>query len=110
MIKLWGRANSSNVMKVIWGLEELGLSYTRTDVGGPFGGTSTPEYRTMNPLGLVPSLEEDGFTLFESNAISFEDAIRNADSANDLRLQIKLNSQRARTTDLSAGTEHFAIV
>jgi len=50
------------------------------------------------------------FDLFEANAISFEDAIRNADSANDLRLQIKLNSQRARTTDLSAGTEHFAIV
>ncbi|MGJ7486136.1 PilT/PilU family type 4a pilus ATPase [Variovorax sp. LT2P21] len=50
------------------------------------------------------------FDLFECNAISFEDAIRNADSANDLRLQIKLNSQRARSTDLSAGTEHFAIV
>jgi len=50
------------------------------------------------------------FDLFEGNAISFDDAIRNADSANDLRLQIKLNSQRARTTDLSAGTEHFAIV
>jgi len=50
------------------------------------------------------------YDLFEGNAISFEDALRNADSANDLRLQIKLNSQRARTTDLSAGTEHFAIV
>jgi twitching motility protein PilU len=50
------------------------------------------------------------FDLFECNAISLEDAIRNADSANDLRLQIKLNSQRARSTDLSAGTEHFAIV
>ena len=50
------------------------------------------------------------FDLFETHMISFEDALRNADSANDLRLQIKLNSQRARTTDLSAGTEHFAIV
>jgi twitching motility protein PilU len=50
------------------------------------------------------------FDLFEAHSISFEDAIRNADSANDLRLQIKLNSQRARSTDLSAGTEHFAIV
>jgi twitching motility protein PilU len=50
------------------------------------------------------------FDLFETNMISFDDALRNADSANDLRLQIKLNSQRARTTDLSAGTEHFAIV
>ena len=70
MIKLWGRANSSNVMKVIWTLEELGLVYTRVDVGGPFGGTATPEYRAMNPLGVVPSLEEDGgFSMFESNAI-----------------------------------------
>jgi len=50
------------------------------------------------------------FDLFEGNAINFEEAIRNADSANDLRLQIKLNSQRARSTDLAAGTEHFAIV
>jgi len=50
------------------------------------------------------------FDLFENHAISFEDAIRNADSANDLRLQIKLNSQRARSTDLAAGTENFAII
>ncbi|MDT4844143.1 twitching motility protein [compost metagenome] len=50
------------------------------------------------------------FDLFEGNAINFEEAIRNADSANDLRLQIKLNSQRARSSDLAAGTEHFAIV
>jgi glutathione S-transferase len=69
MIKLWGRANSSNVMKVILTLEELGLPYTRVDVGGPFGGTSTPEYRAMNPLGVVPSLEDGDLALFESNAI-----------------------------------------
>ncbi|SFQ39317.1 PilT/PilU family type 4a pilus ATPase [Variovorax sp. 770b2] len=50
------------------------------------------------------------FDLFESHSITFDDAIRNADSANDLRLQIKLNSQRARSPDLAAGTEHFAIV
>ena len=42
--------------------------------------------------------------------ITYEDALRNADSVNDLRLQIKLHSQRARTTDLSAGTEHMHIV
>ena len=69
MIKLWGRANSSNVMKVIWLLEELGLPCDRVDVGGPFGGTSTPEYRAMNPLGVVPSVEDDGLGLFESNVI-----------------------------------------
>ncbi|MEZ0308725.1 MAG: type IV pili twitching motility protein PilT, partial [Ramlibacter sp.] len=50
------------------------------------------------------------FDMFENNVITFEDALRNADSVNDLRLQIKLNSQRAKSSDLSAGTEHFAIV
>ena len=50
------------------------------------------------------------FDLFESNLITYEDALRNADSVNDLRLQIKLNSQRARTSDLSAGTEHLTIM
>ena len=68
-VKLWGRATSSNVMKVMWLLDELQVAYERVDVGGPFGGTSAPEYRAMNPLGLVPSLEDDGFTLFESNVI-----------------------------------------
>jgi glutathione S-transferase len=66
---LWGRNTSSNVMKVIWLLEELNLPYDRIDVGGAFGKTNTPEYRAMNPTGLVPTLQEDGFTLWESNAI-----------------------------------------
>lgn len=57
-------------MKVVWLLDELGLPHERRDVGGPFGGTGTADYRAMQPLGLVPALEEDGgFTLFESNAI-----------------------------------------
>jgi len=50
------------------------------------------------------------FDAFETNQISYEDALRNADSVNDLRLQIKLYSQRAKASDLAAGTEHFAIV
>ncbi len=50
------------------------------------------------------------FDLYESQSITFEDALRNADSVNDLRLQIKLHSQRARSSDLSAGTEHLTIV
>jgi len=50
------------------------------------------------------------FDAYENNMITYEDALRNADSVNDLRLQIKLNSQRAKTQDLSAGTEHLAIV
>ncbi len=50
------------------------------------------------------------FDLYEANTITYEDALRNADSVNDLRLQIKLNSQRGRTQDLAAGTEHLSIV
>src|SRR3954467_6544464 len=50
------------------------------------------------------------FDAFENNVINLEDALRNADSVNDLRLQIKLNSQRAKTQDLASGTEHLAIV
>ena len=50
------------------------------------------------------------FDLYENQLVTFEDAMRNADSVNDLRLQIKLNSQRAKSVDLAAGTENFAIV
>ena len=47
------------------------------------------------------------FDMYEANLITYEDALRNADSVNDLRLQIKLDSERSRVTDLSAGTEHM---
>nr|CBA32415.1 Twitching mobility protein [Curvibacter putative symbiont of Hydra magnipapillata] len=50
------------------------------------------------------------FDLYEGHAITYEDALRNADSLNDLRLQIKLNSHRGKSQDLSAGTENFAIM
>ncbi|WP_042425715.1 PilT/PilU family type 4a pilus ATPase [Comamonas granuli] len=60
-------------------------------------------------LGMQ-TFDQSLFDLFESNVISYEDALRNADSLNDLRLQIKLSSQRAKSTDLSSGTEHFVIV
>ena len=50
------------------------------------------------------------FDLYEQRLISYEDALRNADSVNDLRLTIKLQSQRARNPDLAAGTEAMKIV
>jgi glutathione S-transferase len=56
-------------MKVVWLLDELGLPYERIDAGGQFGKTNTPEYLAMHPMGQVPTLEEEGFSLFESNAI-----------------------------------------
>ncbi len=67
--RLWGRLTSVNVQKVVWCLEELGLPYERLEAGGAHGLVDTLEYRSLNPTGLVPTLEEDGFVLWESNAI-----------------------------------------
>jgi len=69
MLKIWGRKNSSNVRKPLWAAEELGLAYEAIDAGGAFGVVDTPEYRVMNPNGRVPVIEDDGFVLWESNAI-----------------------------------------
>jgi glutathione S-transferase len=70
VIKIWGRNTSSNVQKVMWAVGEIGLPHERIDIGGPFGRNREPAYLAMNPNGLVPTLEEDdGFLLWESNAI-----------------------------------------
>lgn len=58
----------------------------------------------------MQTFDQSLFDLYEGNFVTYEDALRNADSVNDLRLQIKLNSQRARNSDLAAGTEHLTIV
>jgi glutathione S-transferase len=69
MIKIWGRNTSVNVQNVMGAVGELALPHERIDVGGPFGKNNEPAYLAMNPNGLVPTLEEDGFVLWESNAI-----------------------------------------
>ena len=69
MLKVIGRKTSSNVMKVLWACAELGLEYEREDLGGPFGGNDTPEYQALNPNGIVPTIVEDDFVLWESNSI-----------------------------------------
>jgi glutathione S-transferase len=69
MLTVWGRLSSINVQKVVWCADELGLAYQRHDAGGKFGVNNTPEYLAKNPNGLVPTIEEDGFVLYESNAI-----------------------------------------
>ena len=69
MLKIWGQRKSPNVQKVLWAAEELELAYEQIDVGGPFGGVDAPEYRAKNPGGLIPTLEDDGFVLWESSAI-----------------------------------------
>ena len=60
-------------------------------------------------LGMQ-TFDQSLFDLYEGRHVTYEDALRNADSVNDLRLQIKLQSARARNTDLAAGTEHMKMV
>ena len=69
MLKIWGRTNSINVQKVLWCCAELNLPFERIDAGMQFGVNNTPEYRAMNPNGLVPVINDDGFVLWESHAI-----------------------------------------
>lgn len=70
MLKVWGRKTSSNVQKVMWAIGEMNLPHQRIDLGGPFGGNREPAFLAKNPNGLVPTLEEeDGYVLWESNAI-----------------------------------------
>lgn len=70
MLKVWGRINSVNVKKALWAIEELKLPYERIDAGMAFGVNKTPEYLKMNPMGLVPVIDDDGFILWESHAIA----------------------------------------
>jgi glutathione S-transferase len=69
MLIIHGRISSINVQKVVFAAGELGLAYERREAGGAFGRVDSPEYRAMNPNGKVPVIEEDGFILWESNAI-----------------------------------------
>jgi glutathione S-transferase len=69
MLRIWGRINSVNVKKALWCAEELGLKHERIDAGMQFGVVDTPEYRRMNPMGRVPTIDDGGFVLWESHTI-----------------------------------------
>jgi glutathione S-transferase len=69
MLRIWGRTNSVNVKKALWCAAELGLKCERIDAGMQYGVVNTPEYRKMNPTGLVPTIDDDGYTLWESHTI-----------------------------------------
>ncbi len=82
MLKLWGRPSSARTQKVLWTLSEIGIEFefilasATMGAGGhvakgnkPFGVVDTPEYLAMNPNGRVPTIDDDGFVLWESNSI-----------------------------------------
>jgi len=82
VLKLWGRPTSGRTQKVLWTLAEIGMDFefilasATMGPGGhvargnpPYGIVDTPEYRAMNPNGTVPTIDDDGFVLWESNSI-----------------------------------------
>ncbi len=70
MIKIWGRASSSNVQALMWMIGELKLDYERKDVGFIYGGSDTPKFLSMNPNGTIPVLQEgNAAPIWETGAI-----------------------------------------
>lgn len=99
MMKIYGRLSSLNVQKVIWCLGELGLSegkdYERIDAGLTFGVNTTPEYLAMNPNGLVPTLVDGDYVLWESHAIvRFLAAQYGMGSLMPIDLHVRADSER----------------
>ena len=103
MLKILGRPTSANVQKVVWLCDEVGLAFDREDVGGPFGGNDRPEYLALNPNGRVPTIVDDGFVLWESNACVQYLASRHAAGSwypDDLRVR----ADAVRWMDWTLGT------
>ena len=69
MLKIWGCKNSINVQKVMWAVGELGIPAERIDAGMAHGVVNDPWYATYNPNRLVPTIDDGGVVLWESNVI-----------------------------------------
>jgi glutathione S-transferase len=95
MLKIWGRMSSLNVRKVVLAAQEIGVAFERLEAGGAFGVVQTPEYLAKNPNGLVPVVEDDQVTLWESNAIvRYLCARHAADSLYPLALPARFDAER----------------
>jgi len=69
MLKILGKSSSINVRKVLWLCAEIDLPYVQEEWGAGFRSTQTPEFIALNPNATVPVIVDDGFVLWESNAI-----------------------------------------
>ena len=68
-LRILGRITSINVRKVLWAADEMGITYDREDWGTPVRDPKVPEFLALNPNGQVPVIVDEGFVLWESNAI-----------------------------------------
>ena len=93
MLIIWGRDTSSNVEKLLWGCTEMGVPFDRRDMAGKFG--FTDEYLAMNPNRVVPTIDDDGFILWESNAcLRYLAAKHGAGTLWPENLQVRANADR----------------
>jgi len=93
MLIIWGRDTSSNVEKLLWGCTEMGVPFERRDMAGKFG--FTDEYLAMNPNRVVPTIDDDGFILWESNAcLRYLAAKHGAGTLWPEDLQVRANADR----------------
>jgi glutathione S-transferase len=112
VIRLWGRLSSINVRKVVLTLQLLKLPFERREAGGAFGVVQTPEYLVHNPNAMVPLLDDDGFTLWESNVIvRYLAAMHSAGTLYPTELRQRFDAERwmdwQQTTMNAAGREAF---
>lgn len=111
MLRIWGRLSSINVRKVVLCAQVLGLDFERIDAGLSYGVVNTPDYRAKNPNGLVPLLEDDDFTLWESNAIVRYLCAREGSALYPQNLQHRADAERwmdwQQTTLNPAGSPGF---
>ena len=95
MLKIWGRLSSLNVRKVVFAAQELDLPFERIDAGAGFGIVQTPAYLAKNPNALVPLVEDDQVTLWESNVIVRYLCARHApDTRYPLALPARFDAER----------------
>jgi glutathione S-transferase len=69
LLKIWGREDSLSVQKVMWCIRELEIPYEQINLGKGYESPNQPWYLKMNPTGTIPTIDDDGFVLWESNAI-----------------------------------------
>ena len=69
MLTIYGRKSSANVQKVHWICLEGNLEFKAINIGGKYGGHTSPEFKQINPNSTIPVLKDNDFIIYESNSI-----------------------------------------
>ena len=69
MLTIYGRKSSANVQKVHWICLEGNLKFKAINIGGKYGGHTSPEFKQINPNSTIPVIKDNDFIIYESNSI-----------------------------------------